>query len=104
MAAGKIGVLDEFESATQAVTNYVERVEMYFAANDVAEAKQVVTFLSAMGKKTYAVLRDLVSPESPRDKTILELAAVLKQHYEPVPLVITFIVVVSSMESRCLSL
>ncbi len=88
MAAGKIGGLNEFESATEAVTNYVERVEMYFAANDLAEAKQVVTFLSAMGKKTYAVLRDLVSPESPRDKTILELAVVLKQHYEPVPLVI----------------
>ncbi len=50
--------------------------------------QQMITFLSAMGKKTYAVLRDLFSPENPRDKTILELAAVLKQHYEPVPLVI----------------
>ncbi len=56
MAAGKIGVLDEFESATEAVTNYVERVEMYFAANDVAEAKQVVAFLSAVGKKNLIVV------------------------------------------------
>ncbi len=36
----------------------------------------------------YPVIRDLVSPESPMDKTLVEIVAALKQHYEPVTLVI----------------
>jgi len=84
----RVGTLDEFEPSSETVTNYVERVQMYFAANDIAEAKQVSTFLTAVGKKTYAVLRDLVSPDNLKDKTLEQLAAVLKQHYEPVTLVI----------------
>ena len=38
---------------------------MFFVANDIAEAKQVSTFLSAVGKKAYAVLKDLLSPDKP---------------------------------------
>ena len=88
MATNKVGTLDEFEPSTESVTNYVERVQMYFVANDIAEAKQVSTFLTAVGKRVYAVLRDLVSPDNPKDKDLTELVSVLKQHYEPVPLVI----------------
>ena len=84
----RVGVLEEFEPSSESVTNYVERVQMYFVANDVVAAKQVSTFLSAVGRRTYAVLRDLVLPDDPKDKTFDELVAVLKQHYEPVPLVI----------------
>ena len=46
------------------------------------------TLLSAIGKKTFAVLRDLVSPDNPKDKTLDQLVEVLKQHYEPATLVI----------------
>ena len=41
-----------------------------------------------MGKKVFAVLCDLVSPDNPKDKTLVELVAVMKQHYEPVTFVI----------------
>ena len=34
---------------------------MYLEANNIAEAKQVCMFLSAMGKKTFSVLKDLLS-------------------------------------------
>lgn len=30
----RVGTLDEFEPSSETVTNYVERVQMYFAAND----------------------------------------------------------------------
>ena len=46
------------------------------------------TLLSAIGKKTFAVLRYLVSPDNPKDKTLDQLVEVLKQHYELVTLVI----------------
>ncbi len=41
--AAKIGSLDELEPASESVSNYVERVEMYFEVNDIAAAKQVST-------------------------------------------------------------
>ena len=76
--------MDEFDPSSETVTNYVERTQIYFEANDIAEAKKVCTLLSAIGKKTFAVLWDLVSPDNPKDKTLDQLVEVLKQHQEPV--------------------
>ena len=45
-------------------------------------------FLSAIGAKPYALLRNLVTPDLPKDKTFVQLVEVLKKHYEPKPLVI----------------
>ena len=41
-----------------------------------------------IGAKTYAVLRSLVAPDQPKDKSFAELKALLKAHYDPKPLVI----------------
>ena len=38
----------------------MERVTLYFQVNDVAEGKQVTMFLSAMGPKTYVLLRSKI--------------------------------------------
>ena len=61
---------------------------MFFEANDIKEEKQVAVFLSVIGSKTFALLRSLVLPESPKDKTLAELVTVLKQHFEPKPVII----------------
>ena len=76
--------MDEFDPSIKAATNYVERAQIYFEANDIAEAKKVSTFQSAIGKKTSVVLRDFVSLDNPKDKTRDQLVEVLKQHYKPV--------------------
>ena len=78
--AAKLGTLDEFEPTTQTNSNYVERMQMYFIANDIAEAKQVSTFFTAVGKKVYVVLKDLLSPDKPSDKSLADLVSVLKKH------------------------
>ncbi len=57
---------DNFEPDSESVSNYVERVEV----NEIAAAKQVSTFLTAIGKKTYGVLKDLVSPAKPKDHAV----------------------------------
>lgn len=72
--------MDEFDPSSKTVTNYVERTQIYFEANDIAEAKNVCTLLSAIGKKTFVVLWDLVSPDNPKDNTLDQLVEVLKQH------------------------
>ena len=70
------------------MTAYVERTQLFLEANEIAEAKHVAVFLSAIGAKAYALLRNLLAPVSPKEKTFKELVDTLKSHYEPKPLTI----------------
>ena len=88
MATIVIGRLTEFDLKIDTITAYVERVTLYFQANDVAEGKQVAVFLSALRPKTYALLRNLVTPAIPKEKMFAQLVEVLKKHFEPRPIVI----------------
>ena len=84
----KFGHLQKFRSDTESVAAYLERVQLFFTANDVAENKQVPVFLSSIGAAMYALLRDLVSPDKPQDKPLDFLFKILKEHYNPTPLII----------------
>ena len=44
--------------------------------------------LSSIGAKTYELLRSLTAPKAPIEKTLTELTALLKSHFEPAPIVI----------------
>ena len=68
--------------------SFFSRVELFFAANDVADEKKVAVFLSLIGSKTYSLLRNLVSPTRPQEKLYKDLVEVLKAHYEPKHIVI----------------
>ena len=57
-------------------------MELFFTANSIADDKKVAVFLSMIGGKTYSLLRDLIAPEKPQDKSQSVLL------YEPKPLVI----------------
>ena len=78
----------EFDPGSDIVTAYVERTQLFLEANEIAEAKHVAVFLSAIGAKAYALLRNLLAPVSPKEKTFKELVDTLKSHYEPKPLTI----------------
>ena len=82
------GRLREFQSETESIAAYLERVEVFFSANDIAADKQVAVFLSVVGGKTFSLLRDLVAPAKPQEKTLATLFQTLRRHYEPKPLVI----------------
>ena len=84
-----LGKLEKFDPASDSITAYVERDQLFFDANSVAEGKQVAVFLSVVGSKTYLPLRNLLTPETPKDKTFDELLTVLKVHFEPKPLIIS---------------
>ena len=77
------GRLEEFSPEKETISNYIERVELFFQANGIANGKKVPVFLSAAGGNIYALLRNLLSPTKPQDKSFDELAAELKKHYEP---------------------
>ena len=67
---------------------YLEQIELFFTANDVAENKRVSIFLSSVGGKIYSLLRDLLALEKPSTKTLDELFTALKTHFTPQPIVI----------------
>ena len=82
------GKLEEFHPDTETIVSYLERVDLFFAANGIADEKKVAVFLSTVGGRIYSLLRDLLSPVKPQEKTMAELNEVLKNHFEPKPLVI----------------
>ena len=43
------------------IESYLERIELFFTANGIAEEKKVAVFLSVIGSKTYTILRSLVA-------------------------------------------
>ena len=54
------GNLQEFRHGEEGgIVAYIERVELYYRANDVAADKQVPVFLSVVGGRVYSLLRDL---------------------------------------------
>lgn len=83
-----IGRLDVFDSSTEDWNTYVERLEQFFAANEVAADKYVPVLLSAMGGKAYSLLRNLTAPNKPADKTYDDIVEVMRAHLSPKPLLI----------------
>ena len=82
------GRLEAFEPEGENITTYLERVELYFAANNIADDKQTSVLLTVIGTKNYGIIKSLVAPVQPKDKTYTELEAVLKAHFQPKPLLI----------------
>ena len=83
---GKVNVFDpEHEEWPQ----YVERLDQFFEANDLTgddkATKRRATFLTVIGPSPYKLLRSLISPAKPTDKTYGELVKKLTEHYSPTP-------------------
>ena len=86
--AAKFGQLESFNPDTDSVSACIERVHLFFAANDIPDKKAVAVFLSTIGAKTYELLRNLLSPTPLESLKLDELTEVLKRHFEPKPVVI----------------
>ena len=78
-----LGAIKEFDSDVDRITPYLERVALFLTANGVGEDAAVPAFLSIIGGKAYAMLRDLLAPTPPKDKTYNVLEDTLRQHYQP---------------------
>ena len=89
-ASPTFGRVQEYEPENELFSAYLERVQLFFLANGVEDDKKVPIFLSVVGSKTltYSLLRNLVAPALPQDKTLVQLVAILKSHFEPKPVII----------------
>ena len=81
------GKLPEFDASTQSWSLYTERLEYYFEANDLQhnEAKKKAILLTCCGATTYELLKNLLQPEKPADKTYDALVRILDKHFNPKP-------------------
>ena len=99
MASLLLGSVGEFDPSSESFKAYLERLDLFFVANDIgkcaddasaavvraANQKKVAMMISVIGhgKKTHSTLRDLCSPENPKEKTLEALSDVLQQHFAP---------------------
>ena len=64
-------------------SNVIWRVKLYFTANTVEENKQVPILLSSIGPSTYALLCNLLAPDSPGSKSLKDIETALCTHFKP---------------------
>ena len=83
-----VGRIKEFAPEVEPVTAYLEQFQMFVSANAIEDSKVVPMLLTVVGSKLYSLLRGLVSPALPKDKTYDELVDLLKKHFDPEPIVI----------------
>ena len=64
----------------------MERLDQYFAANDITEAeKKRATLLSFVGAVTYKLIRNLTTPNGPTSSTYKDITELVQEHYNPKP-------------------
>ena len=83
-----LGHIRKFKPTEENISSYLERVVLFFTANGIKDEKKVAVLLSVIGPKIYALLRDLLAPDKPQDKSVADLFGTLKKHYEPKPVII----------------
>ena len=95
-STGLFGRVGEFIAERETFNAYVERMEMFFTANNVVEttgegstqANRVVAerkrpiFLTEVGAEVYSTLSNLLAPTKPKDTPFGDTVRVLEKHYK----------------------
>lgn len=85
-STGSVGRVSEFDGTKDDWLEYVERLQQFFLANGITDKdKQRGILLTVVGAATYKVLRNILSPAKPGEKTYDELVAALAKHFSPPP-------------------
>jgi len=85
--AAKHGTVGEFHTDHEDWVSYTERLEQYFIANSISTEgdKRRAILLSSCGAPTYQLIRNLVAPGKPTDKTFAEIVTLVRDHHQPRP-------------------
>ena len=83
------GSLEAYDSSNESWTDYIERMEHFFLANDITTTdKKKSILLSCVGAKTYKLMKTLLAPVKPGDKSFQQLVALVQEHECPQPSII----------------
>ena len=67
-----VGQVGEYVDGKEDIASYIERVELYFAANYVKADYKVATFLAFIVADAYGVPRNLLTPERSKYKSFVQ--------------------------------
>ena len=81
------GNVGEFRGSVESWTQYAERLDQYFEANEIKDGKKKrAILLSVCGSKTYGLIRDLLQPKKPGEAEVKEIYEALEHHFWPKPI------------------
>ena len=83
-----LGAMDSFNPDTDDWSAYVERLESFFLAHEIKDDKKVAVLLTVLGAKAYSLLRTIIAPGKPAEKTYQQLLDAMKSYVNPKPIVI----------------
>ena len=86
--ATKYECLEKFQPESDSIRAYLELAELYFQANNIDDHKRVPILLSSFEPSAYALLSDLMAPDTPGTLTYGKLSEIPTAHFEPKWLVI----------------
>ena len=79
------GSISEFDSETEQFTEWAERLEQWFLANEITDLdRKRALLLSFIGVKGYKLVRSLAQNE-PSKNTFEELKKLMEDHLQPKP-------------------
>ena len=85
-----VGQLLPYDAGKSTWAEWIEVVENFVDLNEITDEAQKRTLLiTSCGMPTYQLMRNLVQPSKPKDKTFKELVEVVQNHRDPKPSVIT---------------
>ena len=80
------GTVSQYQQSKETWATYVERLNHYFIANDVAdEGKKRSILLSACGSSTYKLIRSLVEVGQLATTPYSEITKLVAGHYQRIP-------------------
>lgn len=89
--AATIGILPDFDPSKGSFTACVEKVLLFLGVQTElprTSRMEAAVLLGAVSEETYALLRNLLAPSSPKEKSFAEIIQTLHAHFKPRPLVI----------------
>ncbi|XP_026743672.1 uncharacterized protein K02A2.6-like [Trichoplusia ni] len=80
-----VGKVRDFDIKNGNWSAYVDRLEMYFVANKIAEDLKLPTLIALIGEPAYELLSTLASPRKPSTLKYKEAVELLQAHLQPKP-------------------
>ena len=82
----QVGPLATLDPASETVTAYLERFQLFVTADSIDDDKLVPTFLTVFWSSHYYLLRGLVAPKMPKELSYDELKEILKKDFDLQPI------------------
>ena len=68
-----LGFMDAYNPDTDDWSAYVERLDLFFLANEIKDDKKVAVLLTVLGTKAYSLLWTIIAPSKPAENTYKQL-------------------------------